>query len=476
MLNRSTVFVDVETTGADPRHDRVTEIGVVETLGGRVVSEWSTLVNPGRVIPPGIQTLTGITNDMVASAPSFPDVGLDLAARLGGRLLVAHNARFDYAFLRAEFQRLGMAFDSDVLCTVKLSRRISPQERRHDLDTLIERHALACPQRHRALADARVLVDLTAALARSAPPPAFQIAVEQAMQRPDLPPGIAPELLESVPDAPGSYLLFDAAGSPLYAGKAGNLRTQILADLRSNAAHAQALRTAAQPGTLEWQVAAGALGAALAELRLIEAHAPRHNRSPRRRRDAFAVRWRPEGGSAVAVVDLRDQAPLAGDLYGPFRSRADALSALRGLAREHRLCRLALTLESGAGPCTAHPAGHCRGACVGAESEVAHLLRVGLALRRLRIPAWPFPGPIAIVEEDAARAVCEYHVAVDWRYLGSARGADELAELATAPAPPLDVDTYRILQRALRDAPATRVIDLAGAQTPRAPGYNRTRI
>jgi DNA polymerase-3 subunit epsilon len=476
MLREPTVFVDLETTGADPRLDRVTEIGVVETQGGRVVSEWSTLVNPGHAIPPGIETLTGITNAMVASAPSFADIALDLATRLGGRLLVAHNARFDYAFLRGEFQRLGMAFDSDVLCTVKLSRRISPVERRHDLDTLIERHALVCPQRHRALPDARVLVDLTAALARSVTDAAFHAAVAHAMQRPVLPPGIAPELLESLPDAPGSYLLFDASGSPLYAGKAGNLRTQILAELRSNAAHAQALRVGAQQGTLEWRVAAGALGATLAEMRLIEAHAPRHNRRPARQRDAFALRWRPEGGSAVDVVDLREHALDSGDLYGPFRSRADALSALRGLAREHRLCAIALALEAGAGPCTLHVAGRCRGACMGEESGLAHLLRLGLALRRLRIPAWPFPGPIAIVEEDPARSVCEYHVAVDWRYLGSARDADELTELAAAAPPPLDVDTYRILQRALRDTPPTRVIDLTAAWLPHAPGYNRARV
>jgi DNA polymerase-3 subunit epsilon len=103
------------------------------------------------------------------------------------------------------------------------------------------------------------------------------------------------------------------------------------------------------------------------------------------------------------------------------------------------------------------------------------MLRVGLALRRLRIPAWPFPGPIAIVEEDAARTVCEYHVAIHWRYLGSARDPEELMGLAAAPAPPFDVDTYRILQRALRDLPAMRVIDLAAARMPHAPGYNRAR-
>jgi DNA polymerase-3 subunit epsilon len=431
----------------------------VEALRGEVVSEWSMLVNPGREIPAGIETLTGITNEMVASAPAFADISMDLAARLGGRLFVAHNARFDYAFLRNEFKRAGLAFDSDVLCTVRLSRRIQPDERRHDLDTLIARHRLSCVQRHRALADARVLVDLIEALARCVTAEEFEAALGEASQRPQMPAGIAREVLDQLPDAAGTYLFYDAAGVPLYAGKAGNLRTQVLAELRSNAAHANALRAGAQAGTLEWSLSAGPTGAALRELRLIETHAPRHNRSPRQRRDAFALRWRPEQAAHIGVADLSEEA-LGGDLFGPFRSRADALSALRGLARAHRLCPIGLGLESGAGPCSAHPAGNCRGACVGAESELAHLVRLGLALSRLRIPEWPFRGPVAIVEQDPARSVTEYHVARDWRYLGSARDAGDLAELAAAALPQFDIDAYRILQRALRDAAAARVIDL----------------
>ena len=78
MLSEPSVFVDLETTGADPRNDRVTEVAVVETVAGQIVSEWSTLVNPGRVIPAGIEALTGITNEMVSSAPTFADIALDI--------------------------------------------------------------------------------------------------------------------------------------------------------------------------------------------------------------------------------------------------------------------------------------------------------------------------------------------------------------------------------------------------------------
>ena len=150
-------IVDLETTGAHPAWDRVTEIAVLEVADGDVVSEWSTLVNPGTSIPLGIQALTGITNEMVEDAPSFEDLAAGLYERLEGRVFVAHNARFDYGFLRHSFERAGIRFQARTLCTVKLSRRLYPAHARHNLDSLIERHQLRCDARHRAMGDAQAV-------------------------------------------------------------------------------------------------------------------------------------------------------------------------------------------------------------------------------------------------------------------------------------------------------------------------------
>ena len=108
-------FIDLETTGANPEHDRITEIGIVEVEGERV-ERWSTLVNPGRTIPEFIQRMTGISNDMVADAPPFEAVADELKTRLKGRLFVAHNARFDYGFVRQEFRRLGKSLLQQISC------------------------------------------------------------------------------------------------------------------------------------------------------------------------------------------------------------------------------------------------------------------------------------------------------------------------------------------------------------------------
>src|ERR1043165_2751350 len=148
-LESPLAVVDLETPGSQPASDRITEIGVIEVDGFEVSSEWSTLVNPGAAIPAPIQALTGITCELVARAPSF--------AALAGRLFVAHNARFDYGFLRREFERAGFKFLAKTLCTVRLSRRLYGgygAHASHNLDSLISRHGIECRARHRALPDA----------------------------------------------------------------------------------------------------------------------------------------------------------------------------------------------------------------------------------------------------------------------------------------------------------------------------------
>ena len=472
-------LLDVETTGADPRRDRITEVGVLLVDDGALIQEWSTLVNPGRHIPSGIQSLTGITGAMVEHAPRFEDVAMDLAARINGRLLVAHNARFDYAFLRNEFRRAALPYRSEVLCTVRLSRALFPGHAKHNLDTLVERFALACDGRHRALADARLLLQLLRAMALHAAPDRLAECVAQVMQAPRAPPGVDPDLLDDIPDAPGIYQLFGESGTPLYAGRAASLRQQILTHFSEGGRHAGAQREAIRSGRLEWSATAGQLGASLRQLRIVERDAPEHNRPPRSSHEAWALHWKPNltGEFAVTAVDLNHCHSPQTDLYGPFRSRTDALGALRALVREYRLCASAVGLEDapchglctdafrGADVCRGADAG--RGACVGREPPARHALRLMQALQRLRLPLWPYAGAVVLVEEDMVNTRSELHVLDRWRYLGSALAEHELDEWREARAlPRFDVDIFRTLRRALAHG-GYRVRDLAGCAEAR---------
>lgn len=163
-LKQDLVLLDLETTGTNPNRDRIIEIGLIHCRGLQIVDSWSTLVNPPTDLSPFIADYTGISDSMLASAPIFAEIADVLLKWLDRGLLVAHNARFDCSFLHSEFSRLGFDFQAPYLCTVKLSRKLFPAESRHNLDALIIRHKLQCDNRHRALGDARVLVDFLRAL------------------------------------------------------------------------------------------------------------------------------------------------------------------------------------------------------------------------------------------------------------------------------------------------------------------------
>src|SRR6185295_8809253 len=125
-----------------------------------IIEQYQTLINPERSIPSFITDMTGITNDMVADAPLFCEVAKDIVLKTEGAVFVAHNARFDYGFLREEFSRLGYAYTRKQLCTVRLSRKLLPELRSHSLDSLIKHYKLKVDNRHRALDDALATAEI----------------------------------------------------------------------------------------------------------------------------------------------------------------------------------------------------------------------------------------------------------------------------------------------------------------------------
>ena len=448
MLDQPLVILDVETTGANPVYDRVTEVGLIEVECGRRVAEWSTLVNPGTRIPPAIQSLTGITDDMVALAPSFAEIAQHLLGQLEGKLLVAHNARFDYGFLRNEFRRAGLRYSSRVLCTVKLSRRLFPHESRHNLDALMARHGLACESRHRALGDARAVCMLVDRWRREIAPGTVASAVDALVRAPAAPAGLAEGALDDIPEMPGVYLFYGENGAVLYVGKSINLRSRVLAHFAGDHRDARDMKIAQQVKRVEWIETAGELGALIEESRLVKKLAPVYNRRLRRAAELCAWHWRVEEMlDAPRLVNADDLERVRFDnLHGLFRSRSAALEALREIATAHQLCPIVLGLERGKGPCFAHQLKRCRGACVGKETRAQHALRLGAALAQLRMRPWPFKGRIGVLENGAARG--EIIVLDRWCYLGTVRSEAELGELQGGGPPAVfDLDTYKILTR-----------------------------
>jgi DNA polymerase-3 subunit epsilon len=467
-LPRDLVFVDLETTGGNAAFHRITEVGIVRLQDGEVIEEWSALVNPECRIPSYIEAFTGITNEMVADAPRFAELAAVIRAKLGAAcadgtrrtpLFVAHNARFDYSFLRTEFRRVDVPFAAKVLCTVKLSRRLFPEFPRHNLDAIMERHDLSCSARHRALGDARVLADFWRTLCAQLPGPRLAGAVHTVLGANRLPAYLPAELADELPEGPGVYRFFGEDGALLYIGKSHSLRTRVLGHFSTEHSDAREQKKARLVRRVDWVETAGDLGAQLKEAQWIKQQKPLFNQRLREKGDSYTLCTAPEGAGLrlVAIRDL-DSGRLE-DCHGVFQSQKDGRKALADIARAHALCLKVLGFEETSGSCFAYQVGRCKGACLGQESLLLHGVRVQMALASLRLKAWPYPGRIALEESRS-----EYHVLEHWSYLGTARSEEELAQLAAGTArAEFDVDVYRILARYLAKNPHARWHDLRHA-------------
>jgi DNA polymerase-3 subunit epsilon len=454
-------FVDLETTGGNPAFHRITEIGIVRVQNGEVLEEWSSLVNPECPISPYIEAFTGISSEMVADAPLFADLAATVFEKLRGAVFIAHNARFDHSFLRTEFRKAGIAYSTEALCTVKLSRRLFPEHVRHNLDVVIERHGLICSARHRALGDARVLWDLWNKLRQEIPAEVFAAAAAHAaLSHPKLPAQLPPGLADELPESPGVYRFYGAEGELLYIGRGNSLRSKILAQLAQPRPGSREQILAEQVRRVDWRQTAGELGAMLLEADWVRSQRPRYNRHTRSNKDSVTLRPADASGRVVIErLDMLEPADLA-DSFGVFHSEKDARKALADIARASQLCLKVLGLEESEGSCFALQVGKCRGACTGKEPLILHAMRLKLALSALKIKSWPFPGRIALRERatggfsaDGTRGG-EFHVLDRWMYLGSARSEEELAALSQQRGTPaFDVDVYKILQRHFANHP-----------------------
>ncbi len=466
VFDRDLVCVDLETTGGNAAWHRIIEIGIVEIDRDGSVREWSTLVSPGARIPTSIAEFTGITNEMVADAPTFEDVHREVLARLHGRLFVAHNVRFDYGFLRSEFLRLDVRWTAKVLCTVKLSRRLFPEHPRHNLDAVIARHALDCEARHRALGDARVLRDLLGVLQRDVGSVRLRDTVESLLHETPLPPQLPEGLADDLPESPGVYRFYGADDVLLYVGKSRNLRNRVLEHFAQDHRSTKEHELSRQVRRVEWLETAGELGALLHEAAAVKAEKPAHNRRLRGSATTWTLRLVPAADGAgadrpahAAIVELDALQPHERDeVYGTFRDRKAAKRALDEIVRAHQLCVRALGLEDGEGSCFAYQLKRCKGACVGREPPKLHDTRVRLALAGLRMKPWPYRGRVVVAERDW-RGEQDLHVLDGWRWLGTVKELEEARGLRDDDAP-FDPDVYRILKRFLADPSGTRIVEL----------------
>ncbi|WP_035854182.1 exonuclease domain-containing protein [Deefgea rivuli] len=469
------VLLDLETTGANPSLDRITEVGLIQINPQQVSAEgivsWSSLVNPCQPIPPFIQRLTGIDDAMVAGALLFADLAPAILEKLKNRIFVAHNARFDYTFLRNEFKRLGLTFRAKVLCTVQLSRKLYPDEFKHSLDALIARHGLEYHgERHRALTDAELIYQFLQAAVKDLGAARVQQAIDELIRPPALPPQIDESVIDDLPDTAGVYVFYGENDEALWIGSNPNIRRRVLQHFGKKANEGPAAYLARDLRRIAWIETSGDLGSALLERKLIQELRPRMNPVVRQKVDQTQSVWEillPKAvrGEEIAALQpkllpLSELASARGELFGPFRGAREAQNIMNRVIKGQGLCRQVLGLEAprkDGGPCTAHLQGDCRGACVGREPMGLHNGRLLAALAKHQLAPWPYAGAVAITEGPEWSPVL--HVIDNWCYLGQIRDLSELPELCASSKPAYDVDMAKLIRSELKKL-VTRLVVL----------------
>ncbi|MEO8088556.1 MAG: 3'-5' exonuclease, partial [Bacteroidota bacterium] len=161
-LNLSSRFaiVDIETTGSWNASTGITEIAILIHDTKQVVDSYQTLINPGSPVLPFVTRLTGITNEMLLDAPTFPEVAKKIWEMTDNCIFVAHAVNFDYSYIHRAFKELGADFRRKKLCTVRLSRKIFPGYNSYSLGNICSSLGIQFQDRHRAMGDAQATVKL----------------------------------------------------------------------------------------------------------------------------------------------------------------------------------------------------------------------------------------------------------------------------------------------------------------------------
>jgi DNA polymerase III subunit epsilon len=359
-------IVDIETTGGSSRIEKITEIAIYQHDGEKITGEFISLVNPERSIPYFITSLTGISNEMVEDAPKFYEIAKKVIEFTEGRTMVAHNARFDYSFIRQEFKSLGYNFRRNLLDTVTLGRKLIPGYRSYSLGNICRELDIEINGRHRASGDALATVRL------------FEKLMEKDRQMNQgssgllrntrvskLNPNLDSGKIEMVPEEPGVYYFYNEKGDLIYIGKSRNLQQRIRTHLSNNTTN-RAMEMRDLIADIDWEVTGSELIALLKESSEIKKNKPVYNRAQRR----TGFQW-----GIFSNIDVegyinftygqrdRDDSPVS-----VFTSKERAKSRLLALIEKYNLCQKLTGLYETTGPCFHYQVGLCRGACCGNES------------------------------------------------------------------------------------------------------------
>lgn len=428
-------LVDVETSGTHITTDKITEIAVLVITEQGVMCTWHSLIKPKCSIPDVISKLTGISNEMVQNAPLFEDIAFELLDILKGCVFVAHNARFDFGFIKNAFKRCEITYQTPVLCTIKLLKQLYPNQSYYNLPYITKSLNVSLQNHHRAQGDVEALHEVIQKLVEQHTCPEVLRVAKSIYQQSSIPSALTTDVT-TLPDTPGVYIFYgDKNTLPLYIGKSITMRQRVLSHFSGDYTHAKEFALSQQVVRVEAIPTAGELSALLLESKMIKAHMPVYNRRLRRKKTIVGFKVSEQKGYLTLSI-VREQIEDESDLrqqriYGAFRSAVAAKRTLLQLIKKHDLCQKLCGVAQGGGSCFSYQLKRCHGACIKEEPCEVYNKRLLEALREYEEVVWPFKGAIAIKEQCSVNKIIQFSVVNQWRHLGTVNSEDLLKQWRT---------------------------------------------
>lgn len=385
MKEKLYAVVDLETTGGKAARDRVIEIAIVLHDGEKIIDTFQSLIDPECYVPYGITQLTGITQKMVEGQPKFYEVARKVVEMTEGAIFVAHNVRFDYSFLRAEFGRLGYTYTRKQLCTVRLSRQTFPGLPSYSLGKLIRFIGWEADNRHRALDDALATTELLRlALAKEDSQEAAHRMINLGVREALLPKNFTIDKIHALPDACGVYYFHNEKGEVIYVGKSINIKKRVAEHFAKKTEKASKLQQHAYD--LTYELTGSELIALLLESHEIKRLRPPINRAQRVRHFPYAIHtYEDKDGYrcfGLAHVTAKERKKL--NIISEFPKLGRAKGYLTRVREQYELCgRLCGLEKSGGSACFQYHIKQCRGACAVMESAAEYNERAEAAMEVL---------------------------------------------------------------------------------------------
>lgn len=367
-------IVDIETTGSSAVDNRIIEIAVVVYNGKKIVKKYQSLINPERNIPRFITGLTGISDEMVATAPKFEEVAKDVYKLLHNKIFVAHNVNFDHSFVRKELAEAGKVLNTQKLCTVRLSRKILPGLPSYSLSQLCNSLNITHTDKHRALGDTNATVQLFEILLKKDSQNFIQQSLKKNSREAILPPHLNKEKFTSLPNKAGVYYFHDNKGKIIYIGKAKDLKKRVSSHFTSGS------KTRAKSGLINnihdvtYKLCGNELVALLLETSEIKKYWPAYNYALKNPESVYGIyEYHDRKGFLHLGINKAKKINTA---LITFPNLIDARNFLLEKIKEHFLCLKMCGMQKAAGPCLNHDNGICNGACLNEEAHDTYNTRV----------------------------------------------------------------------------------------------------